>query len=153
MIELNVRFDTGISQFGRAAVNNIVKAMDKYLKADEITIGVRITTALKVRQLNKRYAGKDEFTDVLSFNYAEGALAPQHEKAGDIVISIQHIKDQAKQAKTTPSTELALLMLHGLLHILGFDHQNPQQRAEVDKLQASIMHAAGLSYRDFAWQD
>lgn len=152
MIKLNVQFSDNIKPIGKDEVGGVIGALDKVLKPDEITIGIRITPASAVQEINKKYAGKDEPTDVLSFNYAEGPKSPVDEKAGDVVVSYDHVVEQAKQAGTSPETELALLILHGILHVLGRDHQNAKQQAELDKLQGEIMTNAGLVYRDFNWQ-
>lgn len=149
MIKLIVRFIKPVKPFGQTTLSKLIKAIDERLKPGDIEIGLRVTEASEVRQLNKKYAGKDEETDVLSFNYAESS--PVIKKAGDIVISYQHTVNQAKQAGTSRATELALLMMHGILHILGHDHQTESQRDKLDKLQADIMKTAGLTYRNFEW--
>ncbi len=152
MIKLNVQFTDDIKLIGKDEVGKVIGALDKALKPDDITIGIRITPANAVQEINKKYAGKDEPTDVLSFNYAEGPKSPVDEKAGDVVVSYDHVVEQARNAGTTPETELALLILHGILHVLGHDHQNEKQRKALDKLQGEIMTNTGLVYRDFNWQ-
>lgn len=152
MVKLNARFDKPIEPFGSAAVQAMVRALDKILKPADTTVNVRVCSSKVVQELNKKYAHKDEPTDVLSFNYNEDSKNTTNQ-TGDMVVSYDHVKEQAQVAGTDQSTELALLILHGILHLLGQDHQNQTQRAKVDQLQAQIMRSAGLMYRDFGWRD
>ena len=156
MITLNLRFDEGIEPIDLTSAKAVVSQLDKQAPVkipDAAVVNARIVNEQTVRDLNRRFSGKDEATDVLSFNYAENHPQAAEGELGDIVISYQHIVRQARDAGTNEATELALLLLHGILHILGVDHQNPKQRKKLDKIQASVMEAAGLTYRDFGWQD
>lgn len=146
--------DLGPAQRVAAALNQ--KHSDMLPDSGEIS--VKITTAQEVRKLNKKYAGKDTPTDVLSFNYGEHSALDSGPETlssdlGDIVISAEHIIKQAKGAQTNQATELALLTLHGVLHILGYDHQTEEARSRVEGLQSSLMQAAGLDYRNFSWSE
>lgn len=164
MIKLSVSFDKGVEPFGQAAMQRVVNQIDKTLTADKtkpLVVNVRVADKKVVQQLNRRYSGKNEPTDVLSFNYADpersfasnGAGGPPIQKEGDIVISYPHIQAQAALAGTSIDNELALLVTHGILHLLGHDHPTPAKRAEFDQLQKKIMTAAELTYRPFGWQD
>jgi len=86
-----------------------------------------------IRELNRTHRGKDRPTDVLSFPL-EGDLP--HQPLGSIVISVDRVREVAAKLGHDPSQELALLFLHGLLHLLGYDHENDQgeMRAEEERL-------------------
>lgn len=164
MIKLSLGFDEKIQPFGQAEVQRVIdqipKAITKVVDKD-IVIGVRVADQSVLRQLNLKYGGEDHATDVLSFNYDEDSKKQKakskeesdlrNQKEGDIVISHQHVRFQAQQAQTDLETELALLVLHGILHILGYDHQNEEEKNRIDGLQLQIMTAAGLTYRNFGW--
>lgn len=153
MIKLRVGFDKPYKPFGQAEVKQIVSSAEKILKiSKEFNIGVRVTSEAKSRELNNKYGGHDYATDVLSFNYQDGPASPIKDKQGDVVISYEHVHKQAQNAHTSASTELALLVLHGVLHIVGFDHQTDAQSENLEQLQSQIMKAAGLKYRSFDWQ-
>ena len=103
--------------------------------ASELTdkdIELIITTDEEIREINKEYRGIDKSTDVLSFPYEDMPMAP----LGSIVISNTHVVNLAKELGHTDSDELALLFIHGLLHLLGFDHEvdDGQMRDEEAKL-------------------
>jgi len=77
-----------------------------------------------MRTLNRRYRGKDKATDVLSFSLREGAFPHvQPQILGDIVISVPTAARQAAQAGHGITREIDFLLVHGLLHLLGYDHE------------------------------
>lgn len=118
-------------------------------------ISARVVSARDIRRLNHDYAGRDEATDVLGFSYIEsaGETGAGFSALGDVAISRDHIGRQARQAGTDEDTEFLLLLTHGALHVLGFDHQTEQQRRTMDTIQQDILHQLGRSYRDFGWMD
>jgi probable rRNA maturation factor len=80
-----------------------------------------ITTDSELRRLNRRFRGKDAVTDVLSFPAADRPEGLSH--LGDIAISWPRARAQAREFGHATEQEIALLMLHGLLHLLGMDHE------------------------------
>lgn len=86
-----------------------------------------------IRELNKEHREIDRATDVLSFPL-EGNLPGQ--PLGSLVISLDHVTRKARELGHAPEEELALLFIHGLLHLLGYDHENDdgEMRAEEAKL-------------------
>lgn len=74
-----------------------------------------------MKELNRTYRNKDALTDVLSFECDE---AFTHSILGSVVVCMSVAKKQAKQHKISLDDELRILFLHGLLHLLGFDHEN-----------------------------
>lgn len=95
-------------------------------------IELLITTEDEIKKINKQHRNIDKATDVLSFPYEEMPMCP----LGSIVISSCHVIDKAKELHHSPSDELTLLFIHGLLHLLGFDHEidNGEMREEETKL-------------------
>jgi probable rRNA maturation factor len=90
-------------------------------------VSVLLTTDRGIRRLNRRYRGKDMATDVLSFR--AGPLAKNRENlAGDLAISVHAAYRQADEHGHSLVTELQVLILHGLLHLAGFDHENDAGR-------------------------
>ena len=95
-------------------------------------IELLITDANKIQEINRNSRNIDKSTDVLSFPYEEMPMAP----LGSIVISALHVENKAKELGHKNSDELALLFIHGLLHLLGYDHEvdDGQMRAKEAKL-------------------
>lgn len=88
-----------------------------------------------MRTLNRRYRGRDRTTDVLSFPLREGKFsAVQHHLLGDIVISVPAAARQARAAGDTLLEEIDRLLVHGFLHLLGYDHE--RGGAEARRMEA-----------------
>lgn len=92
-----------------------------------VDVGVRITGEEEVRRLNLTYAGDDHATDVLSFEGEGGHL-------GDIAVSWPAVVEQAERWNHDERSELSVLLVHGLLHLLGWDHATPQESEEMWRL-------------------
>ena len=76
-----------------------------------------------MRQLNKEFRGKDTTTDVLSFPNDADEFDPDKNNLGDIVISAEQAKRQATENRLTLEAEIKQLILHGVLHLCGYDHE------------------------------
>ena len=101
------------------------------------TVAVRITGDQELRRLNKTFAGHDSVTDVLSF-------AGSGEHLGDLAISWETVVRQAAEFRHAPLTELALLAVHGLLHLLGWDHAAAGERKEMARLTVAALELSHL---------
>jgi probable rRNA maturation factor len=103
-----------------------------------------------VRELNARYRGQDETTDVLSFGLAETAGAGFRlppgipRQLGEIVISHEQAERQARAFNNPLPRELELLVVHGLLHLLGYDHEKPDDRLRMAERERTLLAASSL---------
>lgn len=97
------------------------------LPGDAVSVAVRITNDDEMRVLNQTYADVPDATDVLSFQ----GVAPH---VGDIAISWPAVERQAERYGHDAMTELALLVVHGFLHLLGWDHATAAERREMNRL-------------------
>jgi len=82
----------------------------------------------EMRKLNTVYRGKDKTTDVLSFSQIEGATLIDPPSLGDVVISLDTAERQAHEYKVSLARETLRLLVHGLLHLCGFDHERVSAR-------------------------
>lgn len=105
------------------------------------------------REMNREYSGNDYATDVLSFSYIEDGGEAIEGVIGEIAVSLETAARQAEAAKTTLAEEVALLVLHGVLHIAGYDHQLPEEQDRIQQWQRDLMGAAGYVYREFEWKN
>ena len=96
-------------------------------------VAIALVSDARVRSLNKRYRRKDRATDVLSF------------EPSDIVIATGVARRQARDAGHDYATELKVLALHGLLHLLGYDHQNPADGGRMARIERRLRAKGGLS--------
>ncbi len=105
-----------------------------------------------IKELNFMYRGKDEATDVLSFAMNElGEEEPELEELddinmlGDIVISVEQAWHQSQEYGHSLERELGYLLVHGLLHLLGYDHESEREQKLMREWEEKIMSAVGLS--------
>ena len=108
------------------------------LPSSPVTVAVRLTGDGELQRLNRSYAGEDHATDVLSF-------AGSGDHLGDIAISWPATERQAAQFDHPAATELALLSVHGLLHLLGWDHLTASERNEMTRLTRAALRGSGLT--------
>ena len=92
----------------------------------------------EMQNINKQQRGIDKSTDVLSFPYEDMPLAP----LGSIVISSNHVRMKAKELSHTTDDEATLLFIHGLLHLLGYDHEI--DNGEMRNKEAELIQKFGL---------
>lgn len=109
-------------------------------------VALRVTDSRTVRRLNRRFRGEDAATDVLSFNTDfEGLRRPDGSAdLGEIVIALPVAARGAKQRGRTPGEELALLTVHGTLHLLGFDHEEADEERQMKELEWVALRRAGF---------
>ena len=110
MIELDNRTSLDVNEKLLARITKTLSTKD---------IELIITTDDEIRVINNEHRNIDKSTDVLSFPYADMPMSP----LGSIVISASHVEDKAKEFSHKNDDELALLFIHGLLHLLGYDHE------------------------------
>ena len=101
-----------------------------FLECETQELSVLLADDRKIRTLNKQYRSQDRATDVLSFSQNEGEEnKPNSHLMGDVVISIVTAKRQAAEHGLTLEEEIVLLLIHGILHLLGFDHERSNEEA------------------------
>jgi probable rRNA maturation factor len=91
-------------------------------------VDVLITRDRRMRELNRRFRGKNQATDVLSFAVAAAPLPNGHKRAGDIAISAQMASRNARRYGHSLEREIRVLILHGMLHLAGYDHEHDHGR-------------------------
>jgi len=122
-----------------ATIRRRVEAMLAHLQMPKAEVSILLTDDKEIRILNRDYRGFDKTTDVLSFSMLEGEGARfAGDVLGDIVLSITTASRQAREAKRPLLDEATMLVAHGLLHLLGWDHQTAAEdrkmRARTDEL-------------------
>ena len=106
-------------------------------------VSILVTGSAELRRLNRRYRGKDKATDVLSFT-ANGVRAsrPHLQMAGDIAISAEVAAENARHFGHSPAAEVEILILHGLLHLAGLDHE--RDRGQMSHREEKLRRRLGL---------
>ena len=111
---------------------------------DSPSLLIRITDNEELKSLNAQYRGIDKTTDVLSFtaDFFDPDLESQY--LGDVVIAYPKAEEQSEKRGHFVADELQLLVVHGVLHLLGYDHEDQQQKKEMWSIQSRILERLGL---------
>jgi probable rRNA maturation factor len=127
------------SAFARSVLARTASVPEVAARLPEGTsnVAVRITGDRELRRLNKTYAGNDSVTDVLSFSGSGDHL-------GDLAISWEMVVRQAAEFNHSPLAEFALLCVHGMLHLLGWDHAAASERKEMVRLTTAALELSGV---------
>lgn len=122
---------TGVRQAVRETLRKACRQFPE--RPAELTI--RFTASEAMRSLNRQWRGQDRATDVLSFPL-EGATAEGQPYLGDMAICLEVAQRQAKRRRHSQAREVALLALHGYLHLLGYDHET--DNGEMERLERRL---------------
>lgn len=118
-------------------------------RLEKAELSVTLTDNLHIQAINRRYRGIDRPTDVISFalNESEEPVIQDAEVniLGDIIISLERAAEQAAEYGHSYRREVAFLTVHGLLHLLGYDHMEDEERQEMEEEQRAVMEALGIS--------
>lgn len=115
-----------------------------YLNADSAVASVLVTASDEMQQLNKQYRDKDKPTNVLSFPMQSPAELDVR-LLGDIVLCAPVIKLEARQQSKSEKSHWAHMMVHGMLHLQGYDHIANDEAEEMEQLEVNILHQLGFS--------
>lgn len=100
----------------------LLKVAGRILKKEKRDLSVALIGERRMRELNRKYRGKNQATDVLSFNQKEIGL-------GEIILCPGQIRKNSRKLKIPFSKELAKVLIHGILHLLGYDHERSEKEA------------------------
>ena len=114
-------------------------------KSLDSELTIVLTNDARLKELNRDYLGIDAPTDVLSFPASETDPETGARYIGDILISIARAQSQATAAGHPLESEVQLLVVHGVLHLLGHDHAEAQEKARMWQAQAEILAQLGLT--------
>lgn len=93
----------------------------------------------EIRRLNRRYRGKDKPTDVLSFSYLDGAPLPRDATVGDVYVSHETLARDARRLGVAASDLALRIVVHGMLHVAGYDHESDEDAARMERRERTIL--------------
>ena len=156
---MKIYFDN-VGLFTKPFIKRVLERALKHLNqpSELLEMSLSIVSPEQIQELNKSFREVDKVTDVLSFptcdNPTRGAITVVCEDVnpetdlvniGDIVICLERAKEQAKEYGHSLKRELAFLSLHGLLHLLGYDHIEEDDEKQMIALQKEILGQAGIT--------
>jgi probable rRNA maturation factor len=108
-------------------IKKIAENFLQFYKIEKKEVSIALVSDSEIKKINKQYRQKDSATDVLSFS-GEGDFL------GEIIVDYAQIKRQAKELRKKVDEELAFILVHGLLHLIGYDDETEKERVEMIKL-------------------
>ncbi|WP_114786559.1 rRNA maturation RNase YbeY [Vibrio tetraodonis] len=139
-LQIAVKEETGLPSFEDILLW-LTSAVDKFQSQAEVT--VRIVDDSESHQLNLEYRGKDKPTNVLSFPF-EAPMGIEMDLLGDLVICKQVVEQEAKEQSKPLMAHWAHMVVHGSLHLLGYDHIEDEEAEEMESLETEIMQSMGF---------
>jgi len=145
--------DLNISEEILSEIKRAVETIGKIYDVEDSEVSITLTDDETIHRLNKKYRGIDRPTDVLSFAFRESdepeiLYDTEEDKAeetlGEIIISVEKAASQAKEYGHNLLREIVFLTVHGMLHLLGYDHMEEEDRLEMENEQKFIMEQLGI---------
>lgn len=128
-----------------------LQALEKALKKPQQgSINLIVIDEAEMARMNQQYRGKEGPTDILTFSYLkkiqntkykiqnEGLLSNQNFVAGEIYLCLEKIKTYAKDAGKTYKEQLEYIIIHGLVHLMGYDHETDRDSREMERIEKKI---------------
>jgi len=148
-MEINVLFDADFEKsINEAWLRSVATVALTAEHQADVEMGILITGQEKVQRLNKKYLGEDEPTDVLSFAMGDSDedgtpdfVFPEGDALhlGEVIISYPQAQKQAHEHKHSTRQEVAILLIHGVLHLLGYDHDEPERQHKMQAKEKAIL--------------
>lgn len=131
------------------SINDIIEAVIKEVllfekKSLDYEVSVSLVDNLEIKQLNSEYRNIDKETDVLSFPMEDDFNLLDTTILGDIIISVEKALEQSEDFSHSLYREIAYLTAHSMLHLLGYDHMNEEEKQEMREKEKSIMKKIGV---------
>ena len=142
MIKIEVADMQEVMKVKPSAIRNVLKSVLKQEDVCNAEISVALVDNEQIIELNERYLDTAEPTDVLSFLLEED-FDGQGTMLCDIIASCEMAKQQAHRYAISPQAEVMQYLVHGLLHVLGYDDNTRKKRNQMNKLQRAVLHDFG----------
>jgi probable rRNA maturation factor len=117
-------------EYPSANLKKIAASILTAVEQSHAELSVALVGDQEMRPLNAKYRKKNKTTDVLSFP-ADPSLPSEAGLLGDVIISVEQAKRQAKERNHSLKKEMVTLLVHGILHLLGYDHERSQRQAKI----------------------
>ncbi|MFO7681564.1 MAG: rRNA maturation RNase YbeY [Chloroflexota bacterium] len=150
MADIDVFVAESLASVPETAVSRIQTAVQTTLQqaqVEQASLSVLLTDDAEIQAMNRDYRGEDRPTDVLSFPAGDEMTPPELAGyLGDIAISVETAVEQAEKSGHDMLDELQLLAVHGTLHLLGYDHLEPEEKEEMWAAQTAVLAQLNLTH-------
>ena len=125
-------------------IEDVIKGTAKYLNIKNKLVEIILVDNKKIHEINKTYRHIDKETDVISFAFYDDTVSNFEENLGEIYISVEKAHEQSEEYNHSFKRELSFLTVHGLLHLLGYDHMKKEDEEIMFNLQNEILKSIGV---------
>lgn len=147
MVEIDITYDIDeVEEYFeeekiKEYIEYILKNEKENFNEKDFYVSFMLTNNKVIHEINKEYRGIDRPTDVISFAYNETENIGPVEIVGDIIISIDKVREQAKEFGHSDKREFYYLLTHGMLHILGYDHMKDDEKVVMREKEERYLSA------------
>jgi len=124
-------------------IEKIIEFTSEYMKIKDAFVSIVLVDNKRIHEINKEYRKVDAPTDVISFAFNDGEEIKSPD-LGEIFISLDKVKSQSEEYGHSYERELCFLTVHGILHLLGYDHMNKEDEKCMFDLQEKILEEFGV---------
>jgi len=132
----NLQVSSQDSSINKISVHKIISSLRKEFNLTVSSLSVSFINSAELRHINKEYFNHDYETDVITFNYSKKLK----EIDGEILISFEEAKLNAKKYNVTYGKELCRLLIHGMLHLLNFDDKNKERKKIMQQMENKLIN-------------
>ena len=127
-------------------ISQIIREAAKVFKKDNFQVDVCLINNREMLKLNRRFRGRNKLTSILSFPSSTKFLYPKNflPYQGEIFLNLSFIKKEAKSNKIPLQQNMAILLIHGLLHLFGFNHKNKKETLKMEAREEKILSSRTL---------
>ncbi|UCU26787.1 rRNA maturation RNase YbeY [Mycoplasma anserisalpingitidis] len=150
-IELSIDNQTEFKIEFKKELIQIILNLAKYFNIEKhINVDLTIVNNEEIQKLNKEYRGKDYATDILSFDFGNDGLYDTlpFVHLGELVVSYEKVIAQANEFNHSVKREFCYLFTHGLVHLMGYDHEEENERVEMNRIVDEIFNPLNITRED-----
>ena len=147
-LELNIINDSDHPMVGKDILLKCFEIVTDYLKITKASVNLNIVSNEEIRKINKDFRNKDKPTNIISFVFEKPQGLPDtllEEFLGDIVIAPAVLETEAIEQNKKLQDHWCHIFIHGLLHLLGYDHQDNQQAEEMENLEIKLLKKLNIT--------
>lgn len=139
-VEINQKILLGGQKIPRQSLDKISRLVSQKIKSQkDFQVSLAFVSPSQIKRLNRDYRGQNRITDVLSFTFQKPSEAKSDEVLGEILICYSQAKKNALADGASPRQEVYRLIIHGLLHLFGYEHQSVKKAKQMFALQEQIL--------------
>ena len=132
----NLHISSVNPQIKKAPLHKLIKALCEELNFRIESLEINFVNSDKIREINRQYLSHDYSTDILTFNYSDKVSAID----GEVIISLDDARNNSKRFKVQFKQEIARLVIHGILHLRGFNDNNRSNKIKMKRMENKLLN-------------